>query len=387
VVAGRKVLAFRCRRLRYHIAAPCFALHSETCAALSGPIVTIEHFGKLPDGTAIALFGLKSDRIELQLIPFGAGIVSLGVPDRTGRFENVVLDFPDLAGYVRNHGSKSPNFFGSTIGRYANRIANARFILDGRKYRLAKNNGEHSLHGGPGGFYNLVWQCESMENSVAFRYASKDGEGGFPGNLQTSVRYSVTGPQLKIDYVATTDRTTVLNLTNHAYFNLAGAGNGSILSHRLKLFASRFTPTDAGLIPTGELRSVVGTAMDFQQSTAIGARIDAQDEQLHIGHGYDHNFILDGETAALKPAAELYEPSSGRVLEISTTEPAIQFYSGNFLDGTIHGKSGAAYEKYAGLCLETQHYPDSPNQPDFPTTVLRPGQTFRSTTILKFGIR
>jgi aldose 1-epimerase len=357
-------------------------------AALSEPIVvTINLFGKLADGTTIELYSLKSEGIELQLIPFGAGIVSLCVPDRQGRFDNVVLDFPNLAGYVCNHGSKTPNFFGSTIGRYANRIANARFTLDGTEYHLTKNNGEHSLHGGPGGFHNLVWQSESIGNGVHFRYASKDREEGFPGNLETGVSYSLSGSQLKIDYVATTDRPTVVNLTNHAYFNLAGAGNGGILAHRLKLFASRFTPTDAGLIPTGELRSVVSTAMDFQQSTAIGARIDAQDEQLRLGNGYDHNFILDGQTTALKPAAELYEPASGRVLEISTTEPAIQFYSGNFLDGSIHGKSGATYKKYAGLCLETQHYPDSPNQPDFPTTVLRPGQTLRSTTILKFGIR
>ena len=349
--------------------------------------MTINLFGTLQDGTAIELYSVKSDRLELQVIPFGAGIVSLRVPDRAGRFENVVLDFPDLAGYVCNHGSESPSFFGSTIGRYANRIANARFILDGREYRLAKNNGAHSLHGGPGGFYNVVWQGESIANGVAFRYASKDGEEGFPGNLETMVRYSVTGSQLIIDYVATTDRPTVLNLTNHAYFNLAGAGNGGILSHQLKLEASRFTPTDAGLIPTGELRSVAGTPMDFRQSNAIGAGIDADEEQLHLGHGYDHNFVLNGDASALKLAAELYEPSCGRFLEISTTEPAIQFYSGNFLDGTIHGKSGAVYNKYAGLCLETQHYPDSPNQPDFPSTVLRPGQTFRSTTILKFGIR
>ena len=301
--------------------------------------------------------------------------------------ENIVLDFPDLAGYVQNHGSKAPNFFGSTIGRFANRIANARFALNGKEYTLAKNNGQHSLHGGPGGFHNVVWQSERTADGVTFHYLSKDGDEGFPGNLKTSVRYSVSGSQLKIDYLATTDAPTVINVTNHAYFNLAGAGNGSILNHQLKLFTSRFTPTDVGAIPTGELRSVAGTPMDFRQSTAIGARIANDDQQLRFGQGYDHNFVLDGGLDALKPAAELYDPASGRLLEISTTEPAIQFYSGNFLDGSIVGKSGARYEKHAGLCLETQHYPDSPNHPAFPSTLLRPGQTFRSTTVLKFGIR
>ena len=349
--------------------------------------MTTNLFGKLPDGTPVELHTLKSDALELQLISFGAAIVSLRVPDRGGRSENVVLDFPDLAGYEQNHGSKAPNFFGSTIGRFANRIANARFVLNGKEYALAKNNGSHSLHGGPGGFYNVVWNSEPAANGVTFYYLSKDGEEGFPGNLKTSVRYSISGPQLKIDYLATTDAPTVLNLTNHAYFNLAGAGNGSILDHQLKLFASRFTPTDAGAIPTGELRSVAATPMDFRQLVAIGARVGNDDQQLRFGHGYDHNFVLDGGVDALKPAAELYDPSSGRLLEISTTEPAIQFYSGNFLDGSIMGKSGARYEKYAGLCLETQHYPDSPNQPAFPSTALRPGQTFRSTTILKFGTR
>jgi aldose 1-epimerase len=349
--------------------------------------VSTNLLGKMPDGTPVEVHTLKSDALEVQLISFGAGIISLRVPDRAGHFENVVLNFPDLTGYVRNHGSEAPNFFGSTIGRYANRIANARFILGGKEYRLAKNNGQHSLHGGPGGFYNVVWKAEPAANRVGFLYVSKDGEEGFPGNLKTSVRYSLSGSQLKIDYLATTDALTVVNLTNHAYFNLAGAGNGSILAHQLKLFASRFTPTDAGAIPTGELRSVAGTPMDFRRAMAIGARIDVEEEQLHFGLGYDHNFVLDGGADALKPAGELYEPSSGRLLEISTTEPAIQFYSGNFLDGSIVGKSGTRYEKHAGLCLETQHYPDSPNHPEFPSTVLRPGQTFRSTTILKFGVR
>lgn len=349
--------------------------------------MTTNLYGKTSGGTPVELHTLKSESLELQLISFGAGILSIRVPDRGGAFENVVLDFPDLAGYLQNHGSSAPNFFGSTIGRYANRIADARFRLNGREYKLAKNNGPHSLHGGPGGFYNVVWKSEPAANAVTFHYMSKDGDEGFPGNLKTSVRYSISGAQLKIDYLATTDAPTVVNLTNHAYFNLAGAGKGSILSHQLRLFASRFTPTDATAIPTGELRSVAGTPMDFRQPTPIGSRIANDDQQLRFGQGYDHNFVLDGAVDALKPAAELYEPASGRLLEISTTEPAIQFYSGNFLDGSIVGKSGARFEKHAGLCLETQHYPDSPNQPAFPTTLLRPGQTFRSTTILKFAVR
>ena len=349
--------------------------------------MTTSLFGSLADGTPVALHTLTSDSLEVQLISFGAGIFSVRAPDRQGRRENVVLNFPDLEGYVRNHGSKAPNFFGSTIGRYANRIANARFSLDGKEYRLAQNNGRHSLHGGPGGFYNAVWRSESQADVVAFHYLSPNGEEGFPGMVETNVRYSLSGSQLEIDYVATTNAPTVLNLTNHAYFNLAGESHGSILNHELKLYASQFTPTDDTAIPTGELRELAGTPMDFRKSTAIGARIGANDEQLRFGSGYDHNFILDGDAAALKPAAELYDPVSGRLLEISTTEPAIQFYSGNFLDGSIRGKSGARYGKYAGLCLETQHYPDSPNRPEFPSTVVRPGETFRSTTILRFGIR
>ena len=318
---------------------------------------------------------------------YGAGIVSLRVPDRAGRLDDVVLNLPGLAGYVQNHRSKAPIFLGSTIGRYANRIALARFLLDGKEYTLAKNNGEHSLHGGPGGFYNLVWDVEPVERGIAFRYLSRDGEEGFPGNLKTAVRYTLSGGDLSIEYSASSDKATVLNLTNHAYFNLSGVGRGTILSHRLRLLASHFTPVDAGLIPTGELRSVAGTPFDFRHSTAIGERIDVNDEQLRLGHGYDHNFVLEEDSARLKPAAELHDPLSGRLLEIWTTEPAIQFYSGNFLDGSTRGKNGVAYSKHSGLCLETQHFPDSPNHPEFPSTVLRPGETFRSLTVLKFGIR
>jgi aldose 1-epimerase len=349
--------------------------------------VNKQPFGKMPDGTPIELHTVQTEKIEAQFMAYGAGIVSLRVPDRTGHLEDVVLGFADLAGYVRNHSSKAPIFLGSAIGRYANRIAQARFSIDGKTYTLAKNNGEHSLHGGPKGFYNVVWKGEPIENGVAFHYLSVDGEEGFPGNLKTTVRYTLSGSELKIEYLATSDKTTVLNLTNHAYFNLAGGGRGNILSHKLKLFASRFTPADAGLIPTGELRPVAGTPLDFRESTSIGQRIDADDQQLHLGHGYDHNFVLDDAAANLKPAAELYDPASGRLLAIWTTEPAIQFYSGNFLDGSTRGGNGLAHAKRSGLCLETQHYPDSPNHPEFPSTLLHPGETFRSITVLKFGVR
>jgi len=341
----------------------------------------------MPDGTPVQLFSFSSGRVEVELISYGAGILSLRAPDRRGCFADVVLGFPDLESLVRDHSSNAPHFFGSTIGRYANRIAQGRFRLDGRNFQLSKISGQHSLHGGPGGFYNRVWRPEAVENGVVFHYRSKDGEEGFPGNLETSVRFTLSGADLRIDYQAVTDEPTVLNLTNHSYFDLAGNGNFSILSHQLRLFASRFTPVDSGQIPTGELHSVACTPFDFRKMTAIGERITADEEQLRRGHGYDHNFVLDDGASTLKQAAKLYEPSSGRVLEIWTTEPAIQFYSGNFLDGSIRGKSGAVYAKHAGLCLETQHFPDSPNRAEFPSTILRPGDVFRSTTILKFRVQ
>jgi len=364
------------------------ALHADFPVARAGEtFVNHRSFGKMLDGKPVELFSFASGALQVEFISFGAGILSLRTSDREGGFEDVVLGFSDLAAFVSDHCSQGPHFFGSSIGRYANRIANGRFALDGENFRLSKNNGEHTLHGGPGGFYNVLWRSEVAEDGVAFHYRSKDGEEGFPGNLETTVRYALSGPELRIEYKATTDKATVLNLTNHAYFNLAGANGGTILSHELRLYASRFTPVDAVLIPTGELRTVAGTPFDFRKAHAIGEHIAANEQQLRLGHGYDHNFVLDGDPSSLKQAAELYDPSSGRVLEIQTSEPGIQFYSGNYLDGTVRGKYGAVYAKYAGLCLETQHYPDSPNHPEFPSTILRPGDVFRSTTILKFGVR
>lgn len=344
-----------------------------------------ELFGRMPNGRPIELYRLKNAKMEAEFMSYGAALISLTLPDSAGRRENVVLHLASLDDYLRNHSSNAPFFFGSTIGRYANRIANARFSLDGQEYSLAKNNGPHSLHGGPGGFYNLVWDAQPVESGVAFHYLSKDGEEGFPGNLSTTVRFTLDGGDLHIAYFASTDKDTIINLTNHAYFNLAGAGHASILSHELKLFASQFTPIDSGTIPTGEVRSVAGTALDFRRPEPIGERLHGGDEQLRLANGYDHNFVLDGNSNQLKMAAEVCAPVSGRVLQVLTTEPAIQFYSGNYLDGSARGKCGEPYSKHSGLCLETQHFPDSPNKPEFPSTELKPGQRYHTTTIYKFS--
>jgi aldose 1-epimerase len=341
----------------------------------------------MPDGRTIELYTLKSSCLEIQIMTYGAAIISLRAPDRAGNSDDVVLGFPDLPGYAASHSSNAPAYFGSTIGRYGNRIAHAKFALDGKQFTLSKNNGENSLHGGPGGFHNVVFEAEPARNGVAFRYLSKDGEEGYPGNLSFEVRYELCGSDLKIHYRATTDKPTVLNPTNHSFFNLAGAGSGTILSHHLKLFASHFTPVDPALIPTGEIRTVTGTPLDFGNWTAIGERIHLDDEQLRRGNGYDHNFVLDDASENLKQAAALHDPAGGRVMEVWTTEPAIQFYSGNFLDGTAKGKNAVLYARHAGLCLEAQHFPDSPNHPNFPSTSLRPGQTFQSTTIYRFSTR
>jgi len=318
---------------------------------------------------------------------YGGVILSLKVPDRTGKMQDVVLGFDDPTGYSENFNSKSAAFFGPLVGRYANRIAHAKFTLDGKEYTLAKNNGDNTLHGGPGGFHNHNWAGKVIADGVELKCLSKDGEEGYPGNLSVTVRYTLSGGDLKIEYAATTDIPTVLNLTNHSYFNLSGQGQGTILAEQLKLNASRFTPVDSGLIPTGELKSVVGTPFDFLKPHAIGERINADDEQIRLGHGYDHNFVIDGAGKGVTEAAEVYDPASGRVLQVLTTEPAVQLYTSNFLNTSIKGKGGVAYPKNAALCLETQHFPDSPNHPDFPTTVLKPGSEFHSTTIFRFSVR
>jgi aldose 1-epimerase len=329
----------------------------------------------------------NANGIELRTISYGAIITSLRLPDRAGRLDDVVLGYDSLEGYLRD----SP-YFGAVVGRYGNRIAKGRFTLDGTAYRLATNNGPNHLHGGNRGFDKVVWQAEPLQNDsgvgVTFTYTSPDGEEGYPGTLLARVSYTLTDrDELVVEYHATTDQATPVNLTQHTYFNLAGDGRGDILGHELLINADSFTPVDSTLIPTGSMAPVDGTPFDFRTPTAIGARIGADDQQLRFGGGYDHNFVLQQEDAAIGRAARVVEPSTGRTLDIYTTEPGLQFYSGNFLDGTITGKGGRVYHHRYGLCLETQHYPDSPNQPQFPSTVLRPGQEYRSRTVLVFGVQ
>jgi aldose 1-epimerase len=347
--------------------------------------VTSQSFGKMPDGTPVEIYTLSDGAYEARIITYGGVLVSFKAPDRNGKIGDVVLGFDNLDGYVANFNGSSNAFFGAIIGRYANRIGHASFMLDGNKYSTPKNNGENTLHGGPHGFNNVVWKAKPVENGVDLTYLSKDGEEGFPGNLTAVVRYTLVKGDLRIDYSATTDKDTVVNLTNHSYFSLAGEGN--ILKNELTLHASRFTPVDAGLIPTGELKSVAGTPFDFRKATAVGSRINADDEQLHLGHGYDHNWVLDSGGGKLTEAAEVYEPSSGRVLKVLTDQPGIQFYTGNFLDGSVKGKGGKAYELRSALCLETQHFPDSPNHPAFPTTELKPGERYHTVTIYSLSAR
>lgn len=360
-----------------------FALVS--VAAEAKTTVTSQPFGKMPDGTSVEIYTLSDGPYEARITTFGGVLVSLKVPDRSGKVGDVVLGFDNLEGYVANFNGPSDAFLGALIGRYANRIAHGSFTLDGNKYSLPKNNGDNTLHGGPHGFNNVVWRAKLVANGVELTYVSKDGEAGFPGNLTAVVRYTLVKGDLRIEYSATTDKDTVVNLTNHAYFNLAGQGN--ILDHQLTLYASRFTPVDAGLIPTGELKPVESTPFDFRKATAVGVRIDANDEQLHLGHGYDHNWVLDGGGGKLTEAAEVYDPNSGRVLKVLTDQPGIQFYSGNFLDGSIRGKGGKPLERRSALCLETQHFPDSPNHPDFPTTELKPGERYHTVTVYSFSAR
>jgi aldose 1-epimerase len=345
-----------------------------------------EAFGKTGDGRPVALYTLtNSNGMEVRAITYGGIIVSLRVPDKNGKIADVVLGYDSVDGYLVN-----PSYFGAVVGRYANRIANGAFTLDGVKYTLAKNDGPNSLHGGMVGFNKRLWEAKDFKSAkgvgVSFSYLSKDGEEGYPGNLNVKVTYTLTDDnQLVLDYQATTDKATPLNISQHSYFNLAGEGSGDILGHEMMLNADRFTPVDKTLIPTGELRPVQGTPFDFTKSTAIGARINSDYEQVVIGRGYDHNFVINRKDESLTLAARAHEPTSGRVLEVFTTEPGVQFYSGNFLDGSIVGKQGHPYKLRNGFCLETQHFPDSPNHPDFPSTIVRPDKAFRSQTVFKFS--
>jgi aldose 1-epimerase len=347
--------------------------------------VTSQPFGKMPDGTPVDIYTLSDGAFEARIATYGGVVVSLKAPDRNGKTADVVLGFDDLDGYVANFNTPANAFFGAIIGRYANRIAHGSFTLDGKKYSLPQNDGQNTLHSGTHGFNNVVWKAKPVANGVELTYLSKDGESGFPGNLSATVRYTLVKGDLRIEYSATTDKDTVVNLTNHSYFNLAGQGD--ILKNEVTLHASRFTPVDAALIPTGELKPVEGTPFDFRKATAVGARIGADDAQLHLGHGYDHNWVLDSGGGKLVEAAEVYEPSSGRVLKVLTDQPGIQFYTGNFLNGTIKGKGGKPDELRSALCLETQHFPDSPNHPDFPTTELKPGERYHTVTVYSLSTR
>ena len=349
--------------------------------------ITRAAFGTTPDGHPVETFTLRNATgIEMRVMSLGGIITHLQTPDRHGAMADIVLGFDRLDGYVTDH-----PFFGAIIGRYGNRIGKARFAIDGTPYPLAANNGPNHLHGGMKGFDKVVWQAEPGESAggrrIVFTRTSPDGEEGYPGALTVKVTYTLTDRnELAIDYEASTDKPTHVNLTHHSYFNLAGHNAGDILGHELTIDADRYTPVDETLIPTGELAAVAGTPFDFRQPAAIGARINQIDnQQLAFGKGYDHNWVLNG--SGFRRAARAYEPQSGRTLEIATTEPGLQFYSGNFLDGSLTGKDGAVYNLRNGFCLESQHFPDSPNKPSFPTTLLKPGETYRTRTVYTFGVQ
>lgn len=340
-------------------------------------------FGYMPDGTPVEIYTLSSPALKMQVMTYGARVVTLETQDRNGTMTNVALGHPNLADYRK---PKEP-YFGAVPGRYANRIDKGRFTLEGKTYQIPVNNGQNALHGGPHGFASRNWTGKEIPSGVEFTLVSPDGDQGFPGTLTAHVRYTVEDNKVAIEYSATTDKPTVINLTNHTYFNLTGDGSGTILGEEIRIDADRYTPVDATMIPTGELAPVAGTPFDFTSAHTIGERINADDPQLTNALGYDHNFVLRGAIRELHPVAEVYDPASGRVLKVETTEPGVQFYSGNHLDGSFTSRTGAKYEKRTGFCLETQHFPDSPNHTNFPSTELRPGQTFRSETTWRFTAR
>ncbi|MET7453525.1 aldose epimerase family protein [Streptomyces sp. NPDC005574] len=357
-----------------------------TAHAANGGAPRKSLFGKLADGTKVYRWSLANGGTRLKVLSYGGIVQSLEIPDRHGRYKNVSLGFDNIEDYV----AKTP-YFGALIGRYGNRIAKGQFTLDGKSYQLSVNDGVNSLHGGAKGFDKHVWDVEPFTKGsdvgLHLHYTSVDGEMGYPGTLKVRVTYTLTRHgDWRIDYAATTDKATVVNLTSHVYWNLAGEGSGSIYDHELKIAAARYTPVDSGLIPTGELAKVAGTPFDFRHTKSVGEDIRVANQQLLYGKGIDHNWVLDkGITGKPEHVATLRDPSSGRTLKIATTEPGLQFYSGNFLDGTLVGTGGHIYRQGDALCLETQHFPDSPNHPSFPSTVLRPGQTYRTTTVHTFG--
>jgi aldose 1-epimerase len=349
--------------------------------------ITQAPFGTTPAGDPVDAFTLANAHgLELRAVTYGGIIVSLSVPDRDGQVADVVLGHDSLEDYYSDS-----SYFGAIIGRFANRIAGARFTVDGTQYRLTANDGPNHLHGGRTGFDRVVWRAAPFRTGhaagVALSYTSPDGEEGYPGNLNARVRYTVTDRnELVVDFLATTDRATPVNLTHHTCFNLTGDGAGDVLGHLLWINADLMTPVDENLIPTGKIAPVAAGPFDFRALTGIGARIASDDEQLRRGRGYDHNFVLKRGEPGLAHAAQVVEPASGRTLDVYTTEPGLQFYSGNFIDGRVIGKAGRVHRPRAGLCLETQHYPDSPNQSGFPSTLLRPGAQYRSRTVFAFGV-
>ena len=361
-----------------------------TCADLKTNSIMIEKepFGLTNEGKQVDLFKIThQDGMIVTIINYGAIVTSLFVPDKEGVLADIVLGYETLKEYVEDR-----SYFGATVGRIGNRVADGKFVLDGVKYELARNDGENHLHGGIKGFNKRIWAPEIIDHrgipTLKMTYLSKDGEEGYPGNLRISVSYSLTNDNgLKIDYAAETDKLTILNPTHHSYFNLSGAGNGEILDHVLTINADTFTPVREGLIPIGEIRDVTGTPLDFRNPKAIGERINAKDEQITLGLGYDHNWVLNNWDSSLNLAVTLYDSRSGRFMEVFTTEPGMQFYSGNFLDGSITGKEGKIYHHRSALCLEADHFPDSPNQPDFPPVTLGPGETYEQTTIYRFSTK
>ncbi|HXR49232.1 MAG TPA: aldose epimerase family protein [Candidatus Limnocylindrales bacterium] len=357
-------------------------------------IITEAPFGTTPDGTPVQIYTLRnSNGAEARIMTYGGVVQKLTMPDKNGKFADIVLGFDNLDGYVNPGYVKACPYFGALIGRYGNRIGGGKFTLEGKTYTLATNNGPNSLHGGIKGFDKVVWKAVKADIGpqgprLELNYLSKDGEEGFPGNLNVMATYTLTDDNaLRLDFTATTDQPTVCNLTHHSYFNLAGQGNGDILSHIVYINADNITPVDSNLITTGEIKPVDGTPFDFRKPTAIGARINDPDTVLQYGPGYDHNWVIDKPLGQFGLMARVYEPTSGRVMEVFSTEPGLQFYTGNFLDGSITGKDGKVYRRRNAFCMEPHHYPDSPNKPQFPTTELKPGETYNNTIVYKFSIQ
>jgi aldose 1-epimerase len=347
--------------------------------------MTTSVFGRLPDNREVSQYTIKNGAgLTAKVINYGATITSLQVPDRAGKMDDIVLGYDSLQGYM-----DGTAYFGAIVGRYGNRIGKGQFQLEGKQFQVTVNDGANHLHGGKTGFNKVLWHVNgTSSSSIELQYFSRDGEEGYPGTVTLKVKYTLTDKnELRIDYEGTADRTTVLNPTQHSYFNLSGSFTNTILDHQLMLCADQFTPVDQGLIPTGQLVNVENTPMDFRKPVAIGARINDSYEQLLFGKGYDHNWVLRGGPGRVREAAELYEPASGRLMTVYTDQPGIQFYSGNFLDGTARGKGGISYQRRTGLCLETQAFPDTPNKPQFPQVTLRPGEVYRQTTMYQFSTR